>query len=176
MSELQEREPFEITNDRTADWAIRKIQAAERELDRMKAWYDRQLEAAKKERDDEVAYFTGLLMRYFAQVPAKDTKTMKKYALPSGEMVLNKAKDDFAVADPEALVSWCQSNDPELVRVKTEPAWAAIKKRLVQSEAGIVDKETGVVVDGVELVNKPEEFKIRLKEAEQDGDSSYDPR
>ena len=165
MEYENEREPFAVTDDRKAEWCMKKIAEADHELETMKAWYKTQTDAAQTHHDNEVAYFTGLLRAYFETVPAKDTKTMRKYALPSGNLVLNKAKQDFGCENPQALLEWCEKNDPEMIRVKREPCWIDIKKRLVKTDAGIIDGATGLEVDGVVTLNKPEEFKVTLKGA-----------
>ena len=158
-----ETETFQVDDDQKADWALRKIAEADAEFARMHDWYKQQLEAAQQRHDDRVAFFTGLLAAYFGRVPVKDTKTMQKYALPSGELVLTKEKSDFKATDPALLLGWCQENDPTLVAVELKPAWAEIKKRLQATDAGIVDTETGALVDGVELITKPEAFQAKPK-------------
>lgn len=158
-----ERERFIVTDDRSAEWCLKKIAEADAEFEQMKEWHQQQIESEKKHHDSEVDYFRALLAEYFAKVPKKETKTMSKYALPSGTLVLSKPKSDYACKDADALLSWCKTNSPDLVRVKTEAAWADVKKRLVKTDAGIIDTETGLEVDGVEVVEKPEEFKINMK-------------
>ena len=163
MDYEQEREPFAVTDDGKAEWCLKKIREADEELLKMKAWYVSQIEAAEARHDSDVAYFTGLLRAYFDTVPAKETKTLRKYALPSGDLVISKAKQDYACEDPGALLKWCEENEPELIRVKREPAWADVKKRLVKTDAGIIDGKTGLEVDGVVTLDKPEEFKISFR-------------
>lgn len=162
--EEPEQERFTVTDDQKADWCVRKIAEADEELERLKDWYKRQADYAQERRDSKVAYFTGLLQEYFNMVPAHETKTMSKYTLPSGELVMTKAKADYVKADEEKLLSWCVTNDPELVKVTTAPKWADIKKRLATVDGRIVDKETGLFVDGVEIEEKPEEFKVKARE------------
>ena len=161
--EYQEEQEFTITDDQTADWAIRKIREADAELERMQAWYESQLKLVQEKHDQTVNFFTAKLAQYMSIVPAKDTKTTRKYALASGEMVLTKAKEDFSVTDDEALLGWCQVNAPELVRVTMKPAWSDIKKRMKATDGGIADTETGMIVEGVEIVTKPESFAIKTK-------------
>lgn len=159
----EQEERFTVTDDQKADWCLRKIAEADAELERLTDWYERQIKAAQEHRDSRVAYFTWLLQEYFSTVPAKETKTMSKYSLPSGELVMTKAKEDFRAADKEKLLSWCITNDPELIKVESSPKWAEIKKRLAVIEGHIVDQETGLFVDGVELEEKPEEFKVKAR-------------
>lgn len=164
LEELEQEERFTVTDDQKADWCLRKIAEADAELKRLTDWYERQTALAQERRDSRVAYFTGLLRDYFSTVPAKETKTMSKYSLPSGELVMTKAKEDFKAADKEKLLSWCITNDPELIKVESSPKWAEIKKRLTtDAEGKIVDSETGLFVDGVELEEKPEEFKVKAR-------------
>lgn len=163
LEELEQEERFQVTDDQKADWCLRKIAEADAELDRLTGWYQQQIDLAKENHESRVRYFTGLLQDYFSTVPAKETKTMSKYSLPSGELVMTKAKEDFKAADKEKLLSWCITNDPELIKVESSPKWAEIKKRLAVIEGHIVDQETGLFVDGVELEEKPEEFKVKAR-------------
>lgn len=161
-----EREPFEVTDDSKADWAAQKIQEAEAEFEKLKDWYQRQIELAKQRRDSDVEYFTSLLQDYFKTVPARETKTQWKYSLPCGmDMVLTKEKDELAVVDEQKLMSWCVSNDPELLKTTVSPKWADIKKRLTLVNGSIVDSETGLFVEGVEMKQKEREFKIQKARA-----------
>ena len=163
MEQEQQDEQWEIVDDQAADWAIRQIASADAELGRMETWYKDQLQRVIDRHDQRVAFFTGKLASYMGKVPAKETKTTIKYALASGEMVLTKEKEDFSVSDDEALLGWCQTNAPELVKVELKPAWAEIKKRLQATDAGIVDTETGAIVEGVEQIVKPEKFAVKVK-------------
>lgn len=162
MTEAAE-ERFVVTDDMSADWCVRKIMEEDAQLEKLTDWYDRQKKLAKEQHDYRVSYFTGLLRDYFGTVPAKETKTQKKYSLPSGDMILTKEKADFKAADEERLLSWCLTNDPDLVKTTVSPKWAEIKKRLSCVEGMIIDSETGLFVDGVQIETKPEEFKVKVR-------------
>lgn len=159
--ELEER--FRVTDDQKADWCLRKIADADTELERLTEWYERQTKAAQENRDSRVAYFTGLLQEYFSTVPAHETKTMSKYQLPSGELVLTKPKADYAKADEEKILNWCLENDPDLVKVTSSPKWGDLKKRLTVVDGKAVDRETGMFVDGVEIEDKPGKFEAKVR-------------
>lgn len=159
----EQDERFTVTDDQKADWCLRKIAEADAELERLTDWYERQIKAAQENRDSRVAYFTGLLQEYFSTVPAHETKTMSKYCLPSGELVLTKPKADYAKADEEKLLSWCLTNDPDLVKVTTSPKWSDIKKRLIVVDGKVADRETGMFVDGVEIEDKPGKFEVKAR-------------
>ena len=163
MDYEQEREPFTVTDDGKAEWCMRKIAEADAELEKMKAWHKAQIQTAQDRHDSDVAFFTGLLRAYFNTVPAKETKTLWKYGLPSGDLVISKPKQDYACEDPGALLKWCDENEPDMVKVERSPKWGEIKKRLTMTDAGIVDSATGLKVDGVVTLDKPEEFKISFR-------------
>lgn len=158
-----EDDRFRVTDDQGADWCLKKIAEADAELERLTAWYEQQQKLAQERHDSRVAYYTGLLHEYFDTVPAHDTKTMSRYVLPSGELILSKPRADFRPADTEKLLSWCVTNDPELVKVETSPKWGEIKKRLTAVNGQAVDKETGLFVEGVKIETRPEEFKAKVR-------------
>ena len=162
MTEAAE-ERFVVTDDKSADWVIRKIMEEDAELERLTDWYERQKKSIKEQHDFRVEYLTGLLEDYFTQVPAKETKTQRKYRLPSGDMVFTKEKADFTVSDEERLLKWCSENDPDLVKVVSSTKWGELKKRLETVEGMIVDHETGLFVDGVKIETKPGEFKVKVR-------------
>ena len=164
LEEMEQEERFQITDDQKADWCLRKIAEADAELARLTDWYERQTALAQERHDSRVAYFTGLLQEYFSTVPAHETKTMSKYTLPSGELVLTKAKTDYVKADDEKLLSWCMSNDPDLVKVTTALNWGDLKKRLTTVDGKVADQETGLFVDGVVIEPKEAEFKVKARD------------
>lgn len=163
LEEMEQEERFTVTDDQQADWCLRKIAEADAELAKLTEWYERQTALAQERHDSRVAYFTGLLQEYFSTVPAHETKTMSKYQLPSGELVLTKPKADYAKADEEKLLSWCLTNDPDLVKVTTSPKWSDIKKRLIVVDGKVADRETGMFVDGVEIEEKQGKFEAKAR-------------
>lgn len=71
-----ERAPFRITDDRCADWAIRKIADERSEYDRLKALADEQIAAinekvaaARKRMENGTSYLTSCLADFFTTVP-----------------------------------------------------------------------------------------------------------
>lgn len=92
-----ERAPFRITDDRCADWAIRKIAEERSEYNRLKELADQQkaaieekVEAARRRMENGTAFLTSCLADFFNTVPHKTTKTTEKYRLLSGTLTLKK--------------------------------------------------------------------------------------
>ena len=141
-----EQKVFLVRDDQAAEWCMKKIREAEAEYNRMEEWYDMQIQKARERCESTVNYMTTLLM---------------KYQLPSGELVLSKAKDDYKAADNQKLLDWCAVNDPDLLKTVQSPKWADIKKRLTTVDGKVVDKETGLFVDGVEIEHKEAKFEVK---------------
>lgn len=109
--EQGERAPFRITDDRCADWAIRKIAEERSEYNRLKDLADQQkaaieekVEAARRRMENGTAFLTSCLADFFNTVPHKTTKTTEKYRLLSGTLTLKKAPSRLRSTTP----SWCR--------------------------------------------------------------------
>ena len=132
-----ERAPFRITDDRCADWAIRKIADERSEYDRLKALADEQIAAinekvaaARKRMENGTSYLTSCLADFFATVPHKETKTTEKYRLLSGTLTFKKGTTKTKL-DEAKLVPWLKANGySELVKVEESTRWADLKKLL----------------------------------------------
>ena len=89
---------FEIKDDNSAEWAIKKIQAEktfESVCDSMILEYQSKKRNAKKEFESKTSFLKNKLNDYFNQNRDKThkTKTMESYKLPSGKLVLNNEKN-----------------------------------------------------------------------------------
>lgn len=153
-----ERAPFRITDDRCADWAIRKIADERSEYDRLKALADEQIAAinekvaaARKRMENGTSYLTSCLADFFATVPHKETKTTEKYRLLSGTLTFKKGTTKTKL-DEAKLVPWLKANGyGELVKVEESTRWADLKKLLSYchpyrpSERGSNENQNGLI-------------------------------
>lgn len=174
-AELQpEHEGFAVTNDGAADWCVRKIGEAERrkaeraafvqaEIDRLKAFQT----AGDAQDDATIANMTRLLAPYFETLRPTLGKR-KSHKLPHGVLQVRASAPKWARQDNAALLEWAKPLG--LVRVKEEPAWADIAKRLRHAEGAhmgdpAIDGETGEIVAGVVLeAPAGESFTVRVDE------------
>lgn len=132
-----ERAPFRITDDRCADWAIRKIADERSEYDRLKALAD-----------------------FFTTVPHKETKTTEKYRLLSGTLTFKKGPTKTKL-DEAKLVPWLKANGyGELVKVEESTRWADLKKLLSYTGDIATLTETGEIVEGVTVYETPGIFTV----------------
>ena len=112
------------------------------------------------------AFFNGLLMEYFAALPdeaIKTTKTLRKYKLPKGELVMKKQAPQI-LHDDEELLEWLDGNGmTELVAVKRSPRWAEVKARLeIHEDGSPVDMETGEIVPGISVIARADIFEVKF--------------
>lgn len=159
--------PFEIKDDKTANWALRKIREAEARIEQVqrfaeeqKAEIDAWAETATEREAHSITFFTGLLQAYHFKLHQENPR-IKTIKLPAGELQLRKAQPKFS-RDDNKLTAWLKAHRPEFVKVKESPDWAEAKKALNVAGRHLVDPETGEIVDGVE-VYEPEEPTFRVK-------------
>ena len=67
--------------------------------------------------------------------------------------------------DEATLLPWLKTNAPELIKVTEAADWAALKKRLIIAPDGAtVATEDGEIVPGVKAIQRPEVFRVEMKE------------
>ena len=161
--EQGERAPFRITDDRCADWAIRKIAEERSEYNRLKELADQQkVEAARRRMENGTAFLTSCLADFFNTVPHKTTKTTEKYRLLSGTLTLKKGTVK-ATVDDSKLVPWLRENGyGDLVKVEESAKWGELKKLLAYTGEIATIQSTGEIVEGVTAYETPATFTVDI--------------
>ena len=163
---MEEGGEFRITDDLMADWAVEKINAARAERDRLVSLVQEKIEQLQEKRqlyivnfEENTSYLRAKLMDYFMTVKTQDTKTMKKYKLVSGTLVLKKQQSVYE-RDEGALLAWAETTAPELVKVKKEVSWADLKKQAdVSGDKLLLD---GEIIPGVTVVEREDVFEVQV--------------
>ena len=156
--------PFIVDNDQKAEWAARKIREARQDTQKWMEYYERQLSAIRRANEDTEAYFAALLADYFGTVPHKATKTQESYSLPSCKLVLKAQQPEFN-RDEAVLCDYLDKKGrDDLVKITRRADWAALKKTLKVMEDGTCVDADGEVVEGVQAFSRQPEFKIEMKE------------
>ena len=108
MEDFEVREQFEITDDSTAEWALKKIIEAKKERQRLldlvdaeKQNLDIKKEQINKRYETDTGFLLSKLNTYLDTVDRKKTKTQETYQLLSGKLVRKFAKQKL-VPDKEA--------------------------------------------------------------------------
>lgn len=153
--------PFTIDSDAKADWALRKIAEIEKDAQKWREFYSAQYQKIDQQAEADKAYFLALLESYFDTVPHKAAKTQESYALPSGKLI-RKAQQPNYIRDDSQLLPWAKENG--LAKVVESPDWASIKKRVTVSGNNAIDAESGEVIPGVVVEERPNVFTVSVKE------------
>ena len=164
-------ESFSITDDKLADWAIRKIKEEEAERDRLIniandqiAELNIRINQLETQCENKTKFLKGHLAIYFGTVPHKKTKTQESYKLLSGSLVMKKATTKINHNDDE-LLTYLQANDGEdYIKIKKSVDWAEFKKNLVIQDGQVIDKELGIVIDSniCSVEDVPASFDIKF--------------
>lgn len=160
---------WRIADDECADWAVAKIAEERAELTRIRALADEQIsrimakvEAAEKRYENGTAYLTSKLAEYFSTVPHKKTKTTESYRLLSGTLKMKKGGASMKQNDEKLLEYLRTSGNEDMIQTTEKPKWGEYKKRLKIIGGQIVDNITGEIVEGVEVIEKPNTFTVDI--------------
>lgn len=161
-------EAWSITNDKDAEFAIKKIAEEKKELQRTEllidsiiSEYQFKKRIAQEQFEKKTQYLKDKLLSYFESVDKKTSKTQSTYKLPSGTL---KKKYGGQVFDrnEEKLLEWIkQSGRNKLVKTKEYPDWEQLKKEVTVTNGKAVTTD-GEVVDGVVVTDKPDTFDIEF--------------
>lgn len=153
-----------IENDQQAEWAIKKIEDSEAELEKWRSFYLGRVAALEEEYSRLYETMRRKLADYFQTVPHRETKTQFKYSLPSADLIQRKAKETWE-RDDSRLIEWLKENNySESIKVSTSVNWKAAKEHLEVDESGtVVDKDTGEICEAVTFKTEPGEFVLSIK-------------
>ena len=156
---------FRITDDRAADWAMRKIKELEDDTGFWRGYYAEQIGKVSRANSACIERLTELLAEYFAGVPHRETKTQSYYALPAGKIGYKRQGTQYE-RDDDVLLPWLKETHPEMVEVFEFPVWRDLKNRIDVLDGNVVDRETGEIVPGVTATIPGDQFFVQLKKEE----------
>ena len=161
------RPEWRITDDGCADWACRKIAEEKAELDRIRELAEAQIQkieeklaAAERRYENGTRFLTGKLAEYFETVPHKATKTKESYRLLSGTLTRKYGGAQMKQDDAQLVQYLKDSGQLEFIKTEEKPKWGEFKKRLEIMGGSAVDKETGEIVEAVQIIEKPDTFSV----------------
>ena len=160
-----DNEEFRITNDKLADWAIRKIKEEGEEKDRLVNLaqdqifeLEQKIENLEIQYNNKVAFLKSQLMDYFSQVPHKESKTQETYKLLSGTLVYKKPTNKIIHNDEELVKSL---DGTEFVEIKKSIRWGEYKKNLCVKGDKVIDVNTGEIITSCTIEDVPPSFDIK---------------
>ncbi len=150
---------WQVADDFAANWALRKVGQANRELVRLQeaaeheiAAINQWLEAASAPHLRTVSFFTGRLVDYRRHLEDENPDLPLTYKLPGGALTRRAGRARTVLLDEDALVEWATANHPEAVARKALPSKVTRADRFTTNENGdVVDTSTGEIVPGLRV-------------------------
>lgn len=178
-------EKFTITSDYKADLYLEKIKCLDirfkkyenvvnskidflqSKIDQMK----KELAAELEEINNKKSFYEKLLSDYFETLPnesKKESKSMWKYKLTSGQLIKKKPTKTIKCLDKEsAMLEYVIMNaHDEYIKTKQELNWQGLKNDLEIKDDLIINKKTGEILDdntSIVIDEAPEKFEIKFK-------------
>ena len=94
---------------------------------------------------------------YLDSVEMKETKTQFSYQLPSGKIIKKKPQSILRAKD-----TLIDKVSKEYKKIEIKLNWAEYKRNLEVVDGNVIDKETGEVIEDVEIETKEEEVQIKF--------------
>ena len=172
--ENQEDKPFIIDNDCKANWALRKIRQMKEkqnknkelaksqiekiqdEIDEINHWLDKENDKIQNNID-----FMKTKLKNYAFTLKEDNPDLKTHSLPFGALKFRKRRPKWNY-DDDKLLQFAESNLQEAVKVKKRVDKRKLKKKADVAGNKAVLKDTGEIIEGVKIINRPEKFKIKV--------------
>lgn len=164
LEQPEEPVAFVVDNDQKAEWCIHKIVEIDADTERWKRFYTERMKAIEDSNRFRIAHIKQKLIPYLQMVPLKDTKTQRKYSLPSGDLIFKKEHTKVE-HDDAVLIEWLRENAPEYIKTKPSVDWRTLKDEL-REEGGeyFLDiGDTEMLVPGVTDSVVPAEFVVAPK-------------
>lgn len=164
--EQVEKEAFKVEDDQAANWALRKIsqmkkkieannQLAVSEIEKIEEWN----KAENEKSQQSIDYFQGLLAEYALKKKENDPdfKTLK---LPNGKLTFRKQQPEWKLDDSKVIESLKNAGEDDLIKVTEKPKLAEIKKKFKASKGKAINPDTGEVIEGITVEDRPEKFGV----------------
>lgn len=160
----EEERRFVVDDDQKAEWCIRKIAEARKEMMDWIEFYVAQMDKVKARCESRIQFFETMLEGYFRTVPHKATKTQESYQLPSGKLVVKKQTPEIERDDAQ-IIQWLYDNSqsPETyLKIKESLDWAELKK-VLKVAGSVMTTEDGEIIPGITVTERPDVFKVEVK-------------
>jgi len=170
----QESRGFVVDNDRRAVWCLRKIKHLKQKQQKNEKLAEAEIEDIQKEIDEvqkwldeendnlqnSIDFFESILYSYALELRKEDPE-LKTHKLPFGQLQFRSKRPKWNY-DNAKLLDFITSNYRELVKVKESVDKRKLKQVTEVVGDKVVLKETGEIVEGVEVVERDEEFQVKV--------------
>lgn len=157
-----ENEGFVVDTDQKADWAIRKLAVVRKKQAENQAIHDAEivriqewLSTVNTALERDALYFEAVLTPYALLQRSEGRKTV---TLPHGTIKTTAGQAKVEFKNEAAFIEWAKTNDPSLLRIKTDIDKTAVKSLI--TEEGVVISTQGEIIPDVEVI--PAETSVKF--------------
>jgi len=172
LNKRQKKKKFIIDNDSKANWALRKIRHMKKKQNKNKELAKSQIEKIQKEIDEiehwlekenekiqnNIDFMKSKLKNYAMELK-DENPDLKTHSLPFGSLQFRQKRPKWNY-DNDKLLKFAESNLEEAVKVKKKVDKRKLKKKSEVVGNKAVLEDTGEVIDGIKVVQRPEKFKV----------------
>ena len=116
---------FEVHDDTSAAWVVRKVVEARTYAERVRTWAAAELRRAEQEESWFLQRFGGQLEGWLRAELTQRGGRRRCVALPSGTIGLRQQPARLEITDEVAVAAWCQEYVPQALRICVEAEGAA---------------------------------------------------
>lgn len=167
--EQEQERRFVVDDDNKACWALRKIKEKQEKIEQKKELAETQvrqinewLESETEKLEKSIEFLKSLLHEYAVRLREKEPG-LKTHSLPFGDLQFRKQQPEWKYDEEKLLKSLKESELTEYIRIKESVDKANLKKSAVIQDGKVVEKNTGIVLDGVIVEERPEKFDVKVR-------------
>lgn len=150
--EAQVPERFEVRDEQTANWVVRRIVEARMYAERVQAWAEAEKRRARREEDFFTARFGLDIERWLRGELERRKGKAKSVPLPAGRVGLRHTGAKLEVLDPDAVLAWAREHCPEAIKHSESLRKTPLNEHF---------EATGELPEGVHLQPPRDDFYIR---------------
>ena len=140
-------ENFEVMDEATSNWVVRKIVGARAYAERVEVWAAAETRRARNEEQWFLTRYGGQLEQWVRQELADRGSRSRSLKLPAGQLGFRSVPASFKTAEIAAVIGWCRQHLPEALRVHVDAQGhsAGLLRSLLGSHDFKLEVEDGVI-------------------------------
>ncbi len=143
---------FNVSDQVSANWVVRRIIAARAYADHVKQWAEGELRRAEREEQFFWLRFGAQLKNWTANELSRQKTQRKSIKLPAGMLGFRNIAPKLVVLDERTLLTWARRELPEAIKVTETISKTSLNEHF--------DK-TGEIPSGVKVEDAKEQFYVR---------------
>jgi Bacteriophage Mu Gam like protein len=141
---------FEVRDNSSANWVVRKIVEARAYAQHVKKWAEAELRRAQREEQFFLQHY-GHQLEDWARARISKDRRRKSIKLPAGTVGFRIEPTKVELKDDEKVIAWCRRSLPHALAVRTLIIRAVLTEHV---------RQTGECPDGADITGGKQRFYI----------------